>query len=45
MLVSYQEQEPIDDTVDDPLEQVLYEQAKIRSLERKEATLDWLLEE
>lgn len=45
MLASYRDQEPVDDAVDDPLEQVLYEQAKIRSLERKEATLDWLLEE
>ncbi len=45
MLASYRDQEPVDAAADDPLEQVLYEQAKIRSLERKEATLDWLLEE
>lgn len=45
MLDLYRLDEQDDDAADDPLEQVLYEQAKIRSIARKEATLDWLLEE
>jgi hypothetical protein len=45
MLALYRLDEQDDDAADDPLEQVLYEQAKIRSIARKEATLDWLLEE
>jgi hypothetical protein len=39
------EQEPDDIDCDDPLEQLLHEQRRSRDAERRQATLDWLLEE